>query len=288
MSGIDRPLPEDLPFEEPAFEDLSSQKRSAVRAAAAVDVTPDSSAASVGDSALVSDQATAADAPSLLAFPTILASTVHDIKNSLGMLMQSLDVIVEHLPEQTRRESRELAVLQYEAARVNSDLVQLLALYKLEQQQLPVNIGWYEVEEFLQDQVLRHDALLQLKGITVEFDVEDGLGWYFDYDLVASVINNVITNTIRYTRQRVLAHARVADGQLILGIADDGPGYPAAMIAAQEQYMLGINQSTGSTGLGLYFAGQVARLHARNGVSGRMLLANGQRLPGGEFRLYLP
>jgi hypothetical protein len=60
------------------------------------------------------------------------------------------------------------------------------------------------------------------------------------------------------------------------------------MIAAQEQYMLGINQSTGSTGLGLYFAGQVARLHARNGVSGRMLLANGQRLPGGEFRLYLP
>ncbi len=285
---------DDLPFEDLVFDDLPFEELTPG------DVAPEDRPRAVhasGNSTAATDPVSASahaspldhgETASMLAFPTILASTVHDIKNSLGMLMQSLDVIVEHLPEQTRRESRELAVLQYEAARVNSDLVQLLALYKLEQQQLPVNIGWYEVEEFLQDQVLRHDALLQLKGITVEFDVEDGLGWYFDYDLIASVINNVITNTIRYTRKRVLAHARVADGQLILGIADDGPGYPAAMIAAQEQYMLGINQSTGSTGLGLYFAGQVARLHARNGVSGRMLLANGQRLPGGEFRLYLP
>ena len=74
----------------------------------------------------------------------------------------------------------------------------------------------------------------------------------------------------------------------MLSVCDDGEGYPEAMLAKQSDYVLGINHSTGSTGLGLYFSGRIAELHERNGVRGHIEISNGGPLGGGEFRLYLP
>jgi signal transduction histidine kinase len=221
-------------------------------------------------------------------FPTVLASTVHDMKNSLGMLLQSLDAILQRVPEEQRSEMRELGVLQYEAARVNTTLVQLLALYKLEQDQLPLNIGYHGVLDFVESITASHTELLAVRHIEVEFAVDDELSWFFDYDLCASVINNVVTNTIRYTKNKIMISAWIEENQLIIEISDDGPGYPANMVEQAASYMLGINHSTGSTGLGLFFAGQVAQLHQKNNQKGHIALQNGRRLPGGEFRLYLP
>lgn len=221
-------------------------------------------------------------------FPTVLASSVHDIKNSLGMLLQSLEAVVERVPPEQRPGFHELAVLQYEAARVNNSLVQLLALYKLDNQQLPLNIGYHMVADFLHEQGLRNQNLLTLKQIELELDVDDELAWYFDYDLIASVIDNIVTNSIRYTHSKLLLRACVEDDQLVLIVADDGPGYPRAMLEQSDKYLLGINRSTGSTGLGLFFAGEIARLHRHGDQHGRVELRNGQCLPGGEFRLYLP
>jgi len=224
--------------------------------------------------------------PSL--FSTVLASSVHDIKNSLGMLLQSIDSVVERVPPEQRPGFHELAVLQYESARVNNSLVQLLALYKLDNEQLPLNIGYHIVEDFLREQSMRNQSLLMLKEIALDIEVEPDLAWYFDEELVGSVIDNVIANSIRYTHSKLLLRAYVEDEHLVLTIADDGPGYPRAMLEQSDRYLLGINRSTGSTGLGLFFAGQIARLHRRGASHGYVALTNGGTLPGGEFRLHLP
>ncbi len=221
-------------------------------------------------------------------FSTVLASSVHDIKNSLGMLLQSIDAVIERVPPDQRPGFHELAVLQYESARVNNSLVQLLALYKLDNEQLPLNIGYHMVEDFLQEQSLRNQSLLMLKEIGLDIEVDPDLAWYFDDELVGSVIDNIIANSIRYTHSKLLLRAFVEGEQLVLSIADDGPGYPRAMLEQSDRYLLGINRSTGSTGLGLFFAGQIARLHRRGDCHGHVELGNGGVLPGGEFRLYLP
>ncbi|MCY1463364.1 hypothetical protein D9M71_812480 [compost metagenome] len=76
--------------------------------------------------------------------------------------------------------------------------------------------------------------------------------------------------------------------QLLLSINDDGPGFPLRMLERQLDYVRGIDAQSGSTGLGLYFAARIAALHERNGVKGRIEIANGGALGGGLFRLYLP
>ena len=98
----------------------------------------------------------------------------------------------------------------------------------------------------------------------------------------------MINNAIRYTRSAIHLAARMDGDQLLITISDDGAGYPQAMLDGQSDYVLGINMSTGSTGLGLYFGQRIAHLHRRNGVTGRIALSNQGVLGGGEFRIWLP
>ena len=111
---------------------------------------------------------------------------------------------------------------------------------------------------------------------------------YFDRELVASVISNVLTNAIRYAGHALLIGIEEDGEQLIISVNDDGPGYPERMLERQQDYIQGLDASTGSTGLGLYFAARIAALHERNGVTGRIEISNGGALGGGLFRLYLP
>jgi hypothetical protein len=162
-----------------------------------------------------------------------------------------------------------------------------LGLYKLDHQQLPININYVDVEDFISDQVAQYEPLLKSKNIQVEIDVEDELEGYFDQDLIASVINNVLGNAIRYTKDKI-KFTSYFDKGLVVEIADNGCGYPAQMIEQQHNFIKSIDYSTGSTGLGLYFASQIAELHKNKEQTGSIELLNGGKLGGGIFRLRLP
>ncbi|MNM92400.1 Sensor protein TorS [compost metagenome] len=99
---------------------------------------------------------------------------------------------------------------------------------------------------------------------------------------------NILNNAIRYAGHTLLISVSDEGEQLLLSINDDGPGFPARMLERQQEYVQGIDGQSGSTGLGLYFAARIAALHERNGVKGRIEIANGGALGGGLFRLYLP
>jgi len=228
------------------------------------------------------------DAANGLDFSTVIASTVHDMKNSLAMLMQAYEKWSGELPPELS-ETAERGMIEYESLRLNGMLVQMLALYKLGVNQLPMRPNWVEAEDFLQEQLARHDEILQSRHITGTYDVEDdGLMAFLDTELVGSVVSNVINNSIRYARSAIHLKAWTENGQLVIAIVDDGQGYPSNMIESQSDYVLGINMSTGSTGLGLYFGQRIAQLHQRNGVQGHIELRNDSPLGGGEFRIYLP
>jgi K+-sensing histidine kinase KdpD len=219
-------------------------------------------------------------------FSTVLASTVHDMKNALSVILSSLADITDKLKE-VDPENSKVSVLRYETSRVNGLLVQLLALYKSEQQQLPLNINYHNVYDFLEEQVLSYDDLLTSKNITVSLDVDEELDWAFDSDLMATVISNIISNHICYTDSFIALSASIIDDMLDIAISDDGPGYPELMITNQHDIILGINQSTGSTGLGLYFSGQVASMHQNDNKIGNICLANSAN-SGGIFTIRIP
>ena len=220
-------------------------------------------------------------------FATVLASTVHDMKNSLSLLASRLDRIAQQL--ETDDKSREcVAGIRYESSRINLSMMQLLSLYKIDNQQFKVQLSEVEVADFIEDCVAAHSPVAASNGIQIDIDCDDALIWFFDPDLVGIAVNNVIGNSIRYSKSRLGVEVSVFEQQLKITINDDGEGYPDIMLQDPEHFMHNANYSTGSTGLGLFFSATVARYHQRNGRQGRIELSNDSSLGGGRFTIYLP
>ncbi|MFJ3484301.1 sensor histidine kinase [Pseudomonas sp. NPDC090202] len=223
-----------------------------------------------------------------LDFSMVIASTVHDMKNSLATLTQAHSQWVKLLPP-THQGTAEQGVIDYEFAHLNGMLVQLLGLYKMGVNQLPLRPDYHELDDFIEAQLAFHQEVLASRGIVARYEVDDfGLPGFFDRELVGSVISNVVINAIRYARSEVLISAGQVGEQLVIRVNDDGAGFPAQMLEQQSDLVLGIKQSSGSTGLGLYFAAHIARQHQRQGVHGHIEIANGGELGGGLFSIYLP
>ena len=82
------------------------------------------------------------DSEPSLDFSTVIASTVHDMKNSLAMLMQAHSQWLARLPE-PERHTPEQGVIEFEFAHLNGMLVQLLGLYKLGVNQMPLQPAYH-------------------------------------------------------------------------------------------------------------------------------------------------
>lgn len=219
-------------------------------------------------------------------FSMVLASAVHDMKNSLGMLLNSLDGLRGDYSD-SLGESTRFNTLQYEAERMHNDLVQLLGIYRLGENNLSAHMEEHFVPDFLSEHLARHTPLL--KGLGIEYSVEaDEINGFFDDDLLTGVLNNTINNAIRYTKSRIRLTASEKEGYLVIGVEDDGQGYPESMQHNGTLSFKSLDFKSGSTSLGLFFASSVARLHSEGERTGSIRLHNGGSMGGGVFEIWLP
>ncbi len=223
-------------------------------------------------------------------FETVLASTVHDMKNSLSLVLGQLEQIADLIDHQ--KDQKIVSTLRYEASRINLSLMQMLTLYKLDNNQLTVRAVEVELIDFIEDCVASHTQLAENSQIKLEIDCDDFLVWNFDPDMVSIAINNIIGNSIRYTKTQVKISVKTIQSEqlsrLVIEVSDDGNGYPDIMLIEPENFIKTINQSTGSTGLGLFFSATIAAMHTKNGETGQIVLDNENCWRGGRFQLILP
>ncbi|WP_455212869.1 sensor histidine kinase [Kaarinaea lacus] len=223
-----------------------------------------------------------------LDFSTVLASSVHDMKNSLSMLLGTLDDITMQCGGQDCPSSPKFAQLQYEGQRVNNHLIQLLAIYKIENAMYSPNIAEFSLQDFLEESALQSEALLSPKGIDIECVCDPQLIGFFDREMVAGVVNNVVNNAYRYSKDKIRLSAEQLDGFLVISIEDNGRGYPQNMMCEHSDQLTGVNFKSGSTGLGLYFSSLVAKMHKSKGRQGYISCSNKGIDGGGKFSIFLP
>jgi signal transduction histidine kinase len=219
---------------------------------------------------------------------TFLLSSVHDMKTSLAMMASYLEEALAEPGAEDSTARKKTAQALYEAQRVNDHLIQLLALYKIDQTFYPFDPQDQAIADLLREAVARTQPLANIKKFQLTWECSEDLYAWLDYDLIFGVIVQAIHNALHYGQSRVLLIATQHETGLILRIEDDGAGYPDFLLAQSDGSHRGISFETGSTGLGLYFAGVVARLHKSNNSVGRTTLENGGRLGGGCFILQLP
>lgn len=222
---------------------------------------------------------------------TFLGSSIHDMKNSVSIMQALLeDALTEvHLHDNCPA-GRQLDRVLYETQRISDNLVQLLALYKIDRELYPFDPQEHDVGDFMLEAEARVGSLAQFRGIAFTCDYPSGLVWFFDRELVLCALVQALHNGLRYTRSRLHFSVITRDGILEFKVEDDGPGYPVSMLEYDSRHppAQGIHFATGSTGLGLHFSSVVARLHRNRSRIGATRLENGGTLGGGVYILTLP
>lgn len=223
-----------------------------------------------------------------LDFKMILASSIHDMKNSLGLLNHQIEALMEAYRDTFPELMKSLAKIEYQASRVNNDLIQLLSLYKMGADIYPLRIEENDVLEFLDEQLLRHRPVAEHLGILLVLNAPAESLLYFDAALVAGVLNDVIINALKHARHQIQIRAYPEGRDWIIEVEDDGPGYPPALLEKDFKVAGESHFDSGSTGLGLYFAHEVAMLHQVGAHQGSIALDNQGPLRGGRFRILIP
>lgn len=221
-------------------------------------------------------------------FSTVLASAVHDMKNSLCLLLQSIENLNNTLSTEDPHVTAELASAHYEASRLNTGLVQLLSLYRADREHLPLHIDECFIEDLFDEILGSNQHYIKHKNTHLDVSLQDNLVWYLDADLVKLLLTDMLVNALRYTNAAIKLSAEEENGMLTLKVEDDGDGYPSKMLEANNTSMHAFNISQGRTGLGLFFARMIAEAHTRDGHKGSITLSNGGSLGGSVFCLKLP
>ena len=221
-------------------------------------------------------------------FSSVLAAAVHDMKNSLFLLIQSIENLAGELPSDNVEAREQVANVHYEASRLNTNLVQILSLYRSELESIPISADECFVADLIADVVGSNAFYIEQKNIELSVNVDEDVSWYLDSELIYLLINDVIVNALRYGTSRIAIQACITDDYLSIKIEDDGNGYPEEMLTKSHSTLSNFELSQGRTGLGLFFAKLIADAHSHNDKAGIISLSNGGSLGGSVFEVKIP
>jgi signal transduction histidine kinase len=209
------------------------------------------------------------------------------MKNSLAMVLQSIEDL-DLADNLTTQQHKSVANFHYQTSRINSTLMQLLALYRDEHNELPIYIEENSVKTLLMDVLDRNRLYLNSHHIKIKVNVEDTLCGYYDVDLITYLLSDVFVNALRHTKDSVIVTAKMENGMLSFSIEDNGEGYPDYMLNINDLNLSQFNPIKGRSGLGLIFAKKIAEAHQLNNVKGCIILSNKPDKTGSIFTLLLP
>lgn len=142
-------------------------------------------------------------------------------------------------------------------------LASLLDLSRLEAGTLPLRVRDIPLEPMLSALAAQFGALAQTRGLRLEY-VPTRAVVRTDPDLLRRILQNLLSNAVRYTREgRVVLGCRRAGDAVRIEVHDSGPGIPAAQQREIFEEFRRLDNDAGNergAGLGLAFVEHSARL----------------------------
>ena len=195
---------------------------------------------------------------------SLLSALSHDLRTPLAAIYGSSDLLVS----QTRdlpAGPRELAVsISAGARRMHAMVGNLLDMARLQSGTVQLNQQWQPVEEVVGSALQAIASALTGHHVVIEVAASLPLV-SFDAVLIERVLCNLLENAGKYTPQgsTVTVGARVQGSDMVVSVADNGPGLPAGREEALfEKFTRGERESaTPGVGLGLAICRAIVDAH---------------------------
>jgi two-component system sensor histidine kinase CpxA len=223
----------------------------------------------------------------------LLRDISHELRSPLARLGVALEMARQEENPEVR--GKALARIELEAERMNEMIGQLLSLTRLDSGSVALRHEEFDLCELLGRLVQDAGYEAKSRACTVVFDAPETAPFTGSRELLARALENVIRNAVRYTpdRSRVHVDLQREAGEVIIRIADQGPGVPDEALGKLFEPFYRVadarDRQSGGTGIGLAIAERAVTLHggsirASNRPEGGLLVEivlPAGRLPGG-------
>ncbi|HEX3989141.1 MAG TPA: ATP-binding protein, partial [Verrucomicrobiae bacterium] len=215
----------------------------------------------------------------------LLNSISHELRTPIAAITAAATALTEvKTPDPSRMHKTLASEIQESAARLNRLVSNLLDMTRLESGNVKPRLEWCDISDLI-NVALRHNER-ELSRHRIVLSVPRPLPLVkIDFVLMEQVLNNLLLNAAAYTPAGtdVEIKASVINGEMVLSVADSGPGLPAESLSHLfEKFYRVPGAPAGGTGLGLSIVKGMVEAHG-----GRV---NVQNRPGGgaEFTVGLP
>jgi len=214
------------------------------------------------------------------------AAAAHELRTPLAGIQLYGDMLVDGLGDPAKHRDYARRVAE-EASRLGRVVANVLGFSQLERKSLAVRAESGDVVEAVRAAVERAEPGLLRAGATVELDAPERAPARFDRDALARILNNLLDNAEKYTREhedrRIAIAVRPRADAVEIIVSDHGPGLPAALRRRRFQpFARGIGDD-GPPGLGLGLALSQSLAAAMGGE-----LSWRDQSPGATFVVTLP
>lgn len=215
------------------------------------------------------------------------ANISHEFRTPLSLILGPLEEVLEQLPGDDPLRHR-LELTQRNAHRLHQLNDQLLELARLEGNALQLRNENGDLGAFVRGVAEAFRPLADQRGLKLTVIVpEPPLYLRFDPDRLGKILNNLLSNAFKYARTRVRIRLDAAAARpmcdVIIYVADDGPGVPEAdrKRIFERFYQVQPRDGSGGAGIGLALVRELTAL-----FGGKISVAQSKE-GGAMFRLDL-
>jgi two-component system sensor histidine kinase KdpD len=217
---------------------------------------------------------------------SLLQALSHDLRTPLAAIYGLADMLVattSGLPDDARDTADAIAA---SARRMNAMVDKLLDMARLQSGTVQLNRQWLPIEEVVGSALQGMAPALARHSVATALPADLPLV-EFDAVLIERVFANLLENAAKYTPagSHVTISAAVRGRDLVVTVADDGPGLPAGREEALfEKFARGERESNmPGVGLGLSISRAIVEAHG-----GRIWVDPRGDVPGARFHFTLP
>lgn len=236
--------------------------------------------------ALASQAAVAIENARLFHQTDLISEFMHEFKTPLMALTAASELLSREIVDDKQKEL--INMIQRETLRLSKMAQDFLDLARLESGRARIKFEPVDLSELIRDVVGLQDPQAAAYGITIYFRVSHTVPVISgDYDRLKQVLLNLTNNAIKYNVEqgRVSIEVRDHDDEVMIAVADTGPGIPEEYQdhLFERFYRIPDKEGfTGGTGLGLSISARILKEH------GGRIEVESKLGEGSTFRCYLP
>ena len=192
----------------------------------------------------------------------------HDLMNPFNALLGFSNILKDAVKENDQKEIEECSTIVHQSATRISNLLQnLLVWSRMHNGKIQFSPKSARIEELISNTMMVLSPVAQNKQIKLDWSVDGDITAKLDTNMVGSVLQNLVTNAIKFTEKggEVRVSAFIESGNLNIDVADTGVG----MTDEQIQKLFRLDKTSSSrgtddevgTGLGLIISKEFIEMH---------------------------